>query len=183
MAPATHLLLSWIPATLLPTDRRGRLAITLTGIVPDLDGFGAPFEMLSGGSLPWFTDYHHRLLHNGLTGLVLAGVAWAWCRRDWRVGLAVLGTFHLHLLCDLVGSRGPDGHDWPIPYLLPFHGHELRWAGQWPLSSWQNLVISVAAIAVTVWLARRQGRSPVELLNLRLDQRVVAALRRSGRQP
>ncbi len=38
------------------------------------------------------------------------------CRPDAeaRIPLLVLFSFHLHLLGDLVGARGPDGDQWPI---------------------------------------------------------------------
>ena len=40
--------------------------------------------------------------------------------RKLTTALLVFISFHLHLLADLVGARGPDGDQWPIPYLLPF---------------------------------------------------------------
>ena len=181
MSPVSHGLLSWLVGETLDIGRRGRIAVTAAGLAPDLDGLGAPVEMLSDGALPWFTAYHHAVLHNGLAGVVVSAIAWAWCR-DWRVGLLAIAAFHLHLVCDIVGSRGPDGHDWPIPYLLPFHPWEWRWDGQWRLDSWQNLLVTgLALVAITV-LAVRRGRSPVELLSPRWDQRVVETLRqRLGR--
>ena len=55
---ATHAIVSWLLAENAPADRhdrRARLAISLAGLAPDLDGIGAPVEMLSQGALPWFT--------------------------------------------------------------------------------------------------------------------------------
>lgn len=184
MSPVTHGLLSWLLAESVPLDRRGRLAVTLAGVAPDLDGFGWPVQVLSRDALPWFELYHHRILHNGLGALGIAVACWLWCRRDWRVGLLALAAAHLHFLCDLLGSRGPDGYDWPIPYLLPFSQLELRWSGQWALNAWPNVAITVAALAVSVWLAVRRGRSPAELVSLRADAAVVSRLRRwSGTAP
>ena len=178
MSPVTHGLLSWLIADALPTDRRGRLAVTLAGLAPDLDGFGYPFEAVWGDKLPWFSPYHHQLCHNGLAAFVFAFLAWLWCRRDWRVGVAALATAHLHLLCDLIGARGPDGYDWPIPYFQPFGSGELSWSGQWALNAWPNVVITLVALMWVTWLATRRGRSPVELLSLRADAVVVGRLRR-----
>jgi inner membrane protein len=174
---ATHALLSWLVAESTPLDRRGRIAVTLAGIAADLDGLGAPVEMLSKGALPWFTEYHHRILHNGLAAVGVAVLCWLWCRRDWRVGLLALGAMHLHFLCDLVGSRGPDGHDWPIPYLVPFSDYELRWAGQWALNAWPNLLATDLAMLAIAWLGARRGRTPMEILSPRLDAVIVARLR------
>lgn len=177
---ATHAILSWLVAESAPAtrhDRRGRMAITLAGIAPDLDGLGAPVEWLSSGSLPWFTLYHHKILHNGLACTVVALLAWAWCRRDWRVGLMALIAGHLHLLCDILGSRGPDGHDWPIPYLAPFSPWEWRWSGQWALNAWPNIAITIAGLVFITWLGARRGRTPVELLHRGMDAGLVARLR------
>jgi inner membrane protein len=180
---ATHAILSWLLAEAAPANRfdpRSRAAIALAGIAPDLDGLGAPVEVLSGGALPWFTDYHHRICHNGLAALVFAALAWAWCRRDWRVALMALIATHLHFVCDILGSRGPDGHDWPIPYLVPFSDWEWRWSGQWALNAWPNIAVTIAGLLAIVWLARRRGRTPVEMLHRGLDARIVAALRRQS---
>lgn len=38
---------------------------------------------------------------------------------DGLAGLAFL-SFHIHLVEDTLGSRGPDGYQWPIPYLAAF---------------------------------------------------------------
>lgn len=178
MSPATHGLLSWLLGEAAPLDRRGRLAVTLAGLAPDLDGLGAPFEMLSHGRLPWFTEYHHKILHNGLAAFAIAMVCWLWCRRDPRVAVLALAAAHLHFVCDILGSRGPDGYDWPIPYLVPFSDWEWRWSGQWALNAWPNLAITAVALLFTTWLAARRGRSPVELVSLRADAAVVARLRR-----
>ncbi|MBN8524938.1 MAG: metal-dependent hydrolase [Planctomycetes bacterium] len=177
---ATHAMLSWLLAEAAPQqrfDRRARAAIALAGIAPDLDGLGAPVEILSKGALPWFTDYHHRILHNGLAAVAVAVLAWAWCRRDWRVGLMAFVAMHLHFLCDLLGSRGPDGHDWPIPYLAPFSGWELRWSGQWALNAWPNIAVTLAALVAISWLGARRGRTPVEILHPGLDGRICSRLK------
>lgn len=177
---ATHACLSWLLSECAPADRfqrRDRLVITLAGIAPDLDGLGAPVEILSGGALSWFTDYHHKLLHNGLAALIVAILAWAWCRRDWRVGLIALLAGHLHFVCDIIGARGPDGYDWPIPYFVPFSDWEWRWSGQWALNAWPNIVITVVCLVIIAWLGARRGRTPVEMLHRSLDARIVAQLR------
>lgn len=89
--------------------------------------------------------------------------------------LLVFISFHLHLLCDLIGARGPDGDQWPIPYLKPFSNSiQLTWHGQWALNAWQNFVITSIFLLATFWIAWRYGSSPVELIsqpaNLALTQ-------------
>ena len=176
---ATHAMLSWLLAEAAPAarhDRRARAAITLAGMAPDLDGLGAPVEILSRGALPWFSQYHHTLMHNGLACLVVAVLAWAWCRRDARVLVMALLAGHVHLVCDVLGARGPDGHDWPIPYLAPFSMWEWRWSGQWALNAWPNIVVTAAAMLAIAWLGARRGRTPVEIVHPGLDARIAARL-------
>ena len=75
-------------------------------------------------------------------------------------------SFHLHLLCDLIGARGPDGDQWPIPYLKPFSNTlQLTWHGQWALNAWQNFVITGLLLLATFWIAWRHGSSPLELVS------------------
>src|SRR5205807_867107 len=93
----------------------------------------------------------------------------------WLTALLVFISFHLHLLCDLFGARGPDGNQWPIPYLKPFsNAVQLTWHGQWALNAWQNFFITSTFLLVTFWLAWRYRSSPLELVsqpaNLALTQ-------------
>ena len=87
-------------------------------------------------------------------------------------------AFHLHLLCDILGGRGPDGYQWPIPYLWPFAvPPEWIWSGQWALNAWPNFVITAVCILTTLYLAWRRGFSPVEIISRKWDEQVIAALR------
>jgi inner membrane protein len=91
--------------------------------------------------------------------------------------LALL-SFHIHLFEDLLGSRGPDGDQWPIPYLRPFSSElQLTWTGQWMLNSWPNYLITLALLLVTFWLAWYREFSPLEMISKKADVEFVAALR------
>ena len=182
MSPVTHFLTGWMVANVDSLDRRERIAVVVAGIAPDADAFGAPFEMLTRGSehpLLWWSDYHHVLGHNLGLGLLLALIAFLVGTQRWKTaGLAFL-AFHLHLLGDLVGARGPDGHQWPIPYLLPFsNSPQLAWDGQWFLNAWPNFAITGAALIATFYLAWRRGFSPLGVISTTADRALVAALRR-----
>jgi inner membrane protein len=88
-------------------------------------------------------------------------------------------SFHLHLLCDLIGARGPDGDQWPIPYLKPFSNSvQLAWHGQWVLNAWQNFVITGLLLLATFWIAWKYGNSPVELVSERGNRKFVLVLRK-----
>jgi len=97
----------------------------------------------------------------------------------WLTALLVFISFHLHLLCDLIGARGPDGDQWPIPYLKPFsNAIQLTWHGQWALNAWQNFVVTGFLLLATFWIAWRYSSSPVELVS----QPANCALTRTLRQ-
>jgi inner membrane protein len=88
-------------------------------------------------------------------------------------------VFHLHLHGDLVGSRGPDDYQWPIPYLYPFSDRwKLIWAGQWELNAWPNILITALLLAATIYIARKKGCSPIEMVSKRADAAFVSNLRR-----
>jgi hypothetical protein len=92
--------------------------------------------------------------------------------------LLVFLSFHLHLLCDLIGARGPDGYQWPIPYLKPFsNALQLTWHGQWALNGWQNFVITGLLLLATLWIAWKYGSSPVELVSDSTNRAFTQALR------
>jgi hypothetical protein len=87
-------------------------------------------------------------------------------------------SFHLHLLGDLVGARGPDGYQWPIPYLKPFSDAlQLSWYGEWALNAWQNILITCSLLAVTLWIAWKRGESPVQFVSEKADRALTQVLR------
>jgi inner membrane protein len=180
MSPASHLLISWLVAQ-GGRDRREWAAITLAGIIPDLDGLGLVAGLAMGSidlAQDWYARFHHELGHNLWAGLSVGLLAWFWCRRSWRVAILVLVSFHLHLFCDVIGSRGPDGHQWPIPYVTPFSTWAWTWDGQWELNAWPNHMITLLAEAAMLWIAWRHQRSPLGLLSLRADAAWIGYLRR-----
>lgn len=183
MSPITHALASWCLAESAPRlTNRGRGIVVLAGIAPDVDGVGIVPELLTRNGphpLLWYSDYHHLLGHN-LAFACLVGFTAALAARGNRALTASLAflAVHLHFLCDIAGSRGPDGYEWPIPYLYPFSRQpELGWAGQWKLNGWQNFAITLALLAVTFVLAWRRGYSPIGLLSTRADRAFVTTLR------
>ncbi len=185
MSPLTHLLASWLVAAKTTDNPRDCRLVTLAGILPDADGLGLAVDLVnqalgqSEGFL-YYGKHHHYLLHGAFGGLLIAAVLTGFARRRGRVALLALGLFHLHLLCDLVGSRGPAPEDlWPIFYLGPFSKEWMwLWKGQWALDAWPNRVLSVAVFAAALWLAVRDGHSVVGVFNRRADAVFVSVLRR-----
>jgi LexA-binding, inner membrane-associated putative hydrolase len=162
-------------------SRRDRALITWASVVPDLDGLGIIAEKLTQNSshpLPWWSEYHHVLGHNLGFALVIVSAAAIFARQKAKTSLLVLVSFHLHLFADLIGARGPDGEQWPIPYLLPFsHRTPWTWHGQWALNAWPNIVVTATLIGVALLLARQRGFSPLELFSAKADAAFVSALR------
>jgi inner membrane protein len=180
MSPVTHFLTGWAFANCASLDRRDRTLVTLACVVPDVDGLGIIPELLTRNTthpLLWFSLYHHSL-HSLTFALVVAAASIALARQKWKTGLLALVSFHLHLFEDLLGSRGPDGDAWPIPYLKPFSQIELTWQGQWQLNAWPNVAITVALVTTTFWLAWWRGFSPLEMISEKADSAFVSALRR-----
>ena len=204
MSPVTHFFAGWMLAATadlagpVPLTRREKALVVAAAVAPDLDGLGAIPEVLTRHSahpLLWFSQYHHSLhtlafaLLCSVFAFVIAGplVNFAWGpairgrsipTHPWLTAVLVFVSFHLHLLCDLVGSRGPDGDQWPIPYLKPFsNALQLTWRGQWSLNSWENFAITGALLAMTLWFSWRFETSPLELVSKRANQVLAHALR------
>jgi len=177
----THFLVSWGVANSTALERRDRAIVTLAGVAPDLDGLGAIPELLTRNwahPLDWFSRYHHVLGHNVGFALVVTGASYLLSTKRWKTAALACATFHLHLLCDVLGARGPDGDQWPIPYLFPFsHAWRWTWSGQWALNGWQNFAITGAMLVLAFYLAWARGFSPLEMVSLRADRAFVRALR------
>jgi hypothetical protein len=93
-------------------------------------------------------------------------------------------SFHLHLLGDLVGARGPEGYQWPIPYLLPFSNRwQWAWRGQWALNAWPNFIITIIAITLTFFFAWKRFYSPLELISYKADRIFVETLQKRFGKP
>jgi hypothetical protein len=181
MHVGTHFFAGWLVGVAPGLSRRERALVAFAGVAPDLDGLGIIVEAATANSarpLPWYSLYHHVLGHNLGFALLVTAVAFALARRRVQTAALVFAAFHVHLVCDLAGSRGTDGEQWPIPYLLPFsQAAQLTWSGQWTLGAWQNTVFTALLLLGTVVAAWWFGRSPLEFVSLRGDGAVVGTLR------
>jgi inner membrane protein len=181
MSPVAHFFTGWVFANCFDLEQRDRALITLACVAPDVDGLGVIPELLTRNSshpLLWFSLYHHSL-HTLTFALVIAALAFALAAQKWKTSLLALLSFHVHLFEDVLGSRGPDGYQWPISYLAPFSSSlQLAWRGQWGLNAWPNVLIAIMLLLVTLWLAWRRGFSPLEMFSAGADSSLVAALRR-----
>ncbi|CAG1021335.1 hypothetical protein DOJK_00910 [Patescibacteria group bacterium] len=181
MTPPQHFIISWVVANTATLDRRSRLCITLSGILPDIDGLGyfvdranLRFDVYSH----YYVQYHHLFGHNIFAGLLIAGVSAYLCQRKLTVFLLSLLAFHLHLLADLAGSMGGDGYQWPIYYLYPvLPDFMLTWSGQWELSSWKNSAIGVSFFCIALILAYYKRVTFFECFSKKLEAKVIEVMK------
>jgi hypothetical protein len=181
MSPVTHLFIGWLTANTTQVNRRERIMITIAGIVPDADGLVIVGDLFAGRSkeqLELWSAYHHVLSHNvGFAALLILAVYFLAQTRKIVTALLAGVSFHLHLFGDLIGSRGPDGHQWPIPYLQPFsESWQWVWQGQWVLNSWQNLLITILCLGVIFYLSWKKGYSPLEMISSKADRMFIMTL-------
>ncbi len=181
MSPITHLLISWSIASSVNLTRKQRFFATMAGIVPDIDGAGIVLDLLDRSAtdqLRWWSEYHHVLGHNLALCAILTLFAVVFARRRWATAALVLTTFHLHLIGDLIGARGPDGYQWPINYLFPFSDAlQLTWSGQWYLNAWPNVVITAILLLLVFHSTWKKGISPLELVSVKANHALVNTLR------
>ena len=186
MSPITHFIGSWLVASTVTDNPRDRKLVTLAGVLPDADGLGIVADtvgsMISGkeNTFQYYHQYHHLLLHGWPAAFTISLSLMCFAQKKPQVLLWCLVTFHLHLLCDLVGSRGPDVGDlWPICYSEPLFRHPIWfWKHQWKLDGWQNQMIFVVLLITSFWVAIKKGFSFVEVISRRLDLIFVTVLQK-----
>jgi hypothetical protein len=187
MSPVTHVLIGWSLANSFRLSREERAAVVIAAVIPDVDGVVLALDFLrhhSGLHLEWWNTYHHVLAHNIGFALFTAMVAFAVSKRRWMVGSLGLMSFHVHLICDVLGSKGPDGDPWPIHYLLPFSDSwQWTWSGQWELNAWQNFVITAIVTGHMFYLAWKNGVSPLEFISSTANAALSSTLRRRFGMP
>lgn len=185
MAPMTHLLFGWAVAQ-SADEKRDRLWITMAGLAPDADGVGLIIDFFTKNN-PSPTNYwgawHHVLGHNLGWCLLFLVIASIWTNNKLKAGLLILLSFHIHLVCDLIGGRGPaspdhpDGYQWPMPYFYPVSDSwQLEWSGQWALNAWPNFVCTGVLLIMTFYWAIKRGYSPLEMISSKVDAGFVATL-------
>lgn len=163
----THLLLSWLVGHSLE-HRRDRVIVAWAGVAPDLDA------LTILGGLETYGEWHHVLTHGLFAALAVALVSARLATRRLPVALLSLATFHLHLVCDLLGS----GREWTIMYLYPASRFELMNPHGWPLASWQNISLTALGFVVCAVIGVRRGRTFAETwLPATADSVIVATLR------
>lgn len=184
MNPVTHFLISSNIAELGDLEKRDAILVTAGGVIADIDGFGGVVDLLSAKTQVFshsvlYEKYHHILCHNITFCAVCLLVVLFFARRKLLAGALFVLTFHIHLLCDIIGSGGTYGYNWPIPYLYPFSmSPQLEWSGQWALASWQNAVITLVFMITTIYIARKKGQSFIGWISEKADKAFISTIRK-----
>lgn len=170
MSPGAHLLFSWLSGVNIFKNRRERRLVAVAGVAPDLDGLGLIIDKLSG-TTSYFNEYHHYFGHSIFSAIVIASFASVLAgRQKLMVWGAAFFVVHLHILCDIAGSKGADGHQWPIYYLYPLYpSYGVTWEHQWELNAWQNIIIMVLLLLLCGYYAATKNISFLEIFSVRLD--------------
>ncbi|EKD81877.1 MAG: Membrane-bound metal-dependent hydrolase [uncultured bacterium] len=156
--------------------------ITVASIIPDVDALGAIIDVMNGGEAEYFTSYHHKFGHCFLFCLLLLPAVYWFSRKNLRLTAWFAGVFHLHLICDVIGARGPDGYQWPVYYLWPFSDTGITWAGQWHINAWPNILLTCLLLFDFLRQAASVGFTPLRLVSRGADNVLVDTLqKRFGR--
>ncbi|MGH1542733.1 MAG: metal-dependent hydrolase [Arenicella sp.] len=171
MTLGAHLLMSWLSTVELVKHRRERTLIALSGVAPDLDGLGIIVDKLTG-STDYYLRFHHCIGHSLLSAFLIAGIATFFAKSQKKlVGMMSFIIVHLHILCDVLGSKGPDGFQWPVYYLYPIDlDFYLIWAYQWELSAWPNHLVMAVLFALSLYYAVKKKISFIEVISPYLDR-------------
>lgn len=110
MSPGSHLLFSLISTIEILKDRRERSIVALSGVAPDLDGLGIVADKFTG-TTDFYFKYHHLLGHSILSAFVIAITAFLIAKSQ-KIAVFSLASVmvYIHILFDVIGSKGPDGH-------------------------------------------------------------------------
>ena len=84
----------------------------------------------------------------------------------------VFSAFLSHLVGDYFGSA-PGWELWP---LLPFSNISVSCGCAWNLVSWQNTLITLAAIAIALWAGAHRDHAPLKFIHSGLERAGVNTL-------
>lgn len=166
MSPLVHALIAWLFAFLVLKKTGDRRLAVIAGIATDLDGVFILF------SLDLYTKYHHTFTHSYVFGIMIAFVAMILGMERIRVFFACIGTFSLHLICDMIGTNWPIQPFYPLTHLSlsvsPYLSNTIIYG-----------VISPAVFVLCIFLMLAimyyKQVSPMEVISEKVDRRFVSS--------
>lgn len=168
----THIMSGWCVGNWLSLTPRQRLCCMIATSIADLDGL----SLLLGQEAYW--NWHHKLGHNLAFAVLVSAVLAAWSASRFFGFIVYLAFAHLHLLLDYFGS----GPGWPLYYLWPFSSDFIVNGNAWEFYSWQNISAAAVLFVLTLFIAVRCGRTPLECIMQDLDREIVRWLRQRFRR-
>lgn len=158
---------------------KDRAILTWIGVIPDVDAFGVVIDIAASwlrlGQTNYYERFHHILFHGLVSSIAFSALAAMLAKNRLKTFLWTLVVIHFHLICDLVGSRGPTVYDiWPVYYLSLFsQALTISWSHQWPLWAWPNVLFSMGLILFVFIRTISHGRSPLSLVSDRMNHTFV----------
>ena len=174
----THGLIGWGLGQRFAIEKREAAVYCIVSLIPDIDALGVVFDLIKGGEAELFSAWHHKFGHNIFFGLFISVFAALVCSKKLRAGLLALIFFHLHLFCDLIGARGPDGDQWPIYYWFSYSEKGYTWSGQWEINAWPNIAITVFFIGLILKQTANYGYSPFVFISKHLENLFVNTIKK-----
>ncbi len=164
MSPIAHMQYGWWFAHWGSFSRKERAIIALAGAGPDLDGLA-----LFGGA-EVYHRYHHILFHNAGSVLAASLLTGTLLWRNPRAWLLSVFAFAMHIVEDYVTVPW-NQYPWrPFADTVVNLGDHLpAWVVQGPLQYSAMLF----ALGTTVWIYRKYGRTPLEIVSPALDRLLV----------
>lgn len=172
----SHGIIGWTLGQQAAIEKREAVIFTAASILPDIDAIGIVADLFNGGEAKFFSAWHHKFGHNIFFGVFISIVAALISSRKVRTAFLSLLFFHIHLFCDLVGARGPDGYQWPLYYWFPYSETGYVWPGQWEINAWPNIAITTFFIFLCLWQIAKYGYSPFKFISLRVDKLLVETI-------
>ncbi|KZN34376.1 hypothetical protein N480_22495 [Pseudoalteromonas luteoviolacea S2607] len=171
MAPVAHLLFSWLTTVKIIKNRRERALVASAGVLPDLDGMGLFVDWLTGKT-NFYLMYHHYIGHSIFAAIFISTLLAVLSKTQKRlVFLLSFLVVHFHILFDIVGSKGPDGYQWPIFYFFPINSSfSITWTGQWELNAWQNQLFMLMLLSISLYVAVTKKLTFLEVFSVQLNK-------------
>ncbi|WP_247684566.1 metal-dependent hydrolase [Pseudoalteromonas luteoviolacea] len=179
MAPVAHLLFSWLTTVKLVKNRRERALVSSAGVLPDIDGIGLVVDWITDKT-NYYAMYHHYIGHSIYSALLISTLL-VLLSKTQRKLVFLLSFFlvHFHIFLDIIGSKGPDGNQWPVYYLYPVDSSfNITWSGQWELNAWQNQLFMLVLLIFSIYIAVTRKLTFLEIFSEKLNQEVFSMYNR-----
>lgn len=168
MNTEVHLAVGWLLANLAaPEDRRARALVTLSALAPDVDALSFFFGPAA------YSEYHHTVGHNIFFSLAFSALA-IWLSRSHRLRILLLTQigFYTHYFGDYFLTRFELVYFWPISNRPFIYSYGIG------LDHPINLGLGYASFVGFVLMAMWFKRTPIEMVSIELDRRIVNLFRR-----